>query len=288
MTCSELFFGSVVVLVLSAVRLFADTSELRVMSFNVRYASARDGENAWMKRRDMLVETVRQFDPDLLGTQETEEGQGAYLAEQLAGYTRFGVGRDDGKTRGESVAVFFRTAQFEQFAGGHFWYGDRPDEPGSKGWDATLPRMVTWVRLRDRKSGRAFLWMNTHWDHAGETARRESPKQMRRWLAAHGDALPLIVTGDFNSTETSPQYRTLIGDADARPHLADAYRQVHPAAKDDEATYHGFNGKRIGQRIDWILCSPELTPVAAEIDHTSRDGRYPSDHYPVTATLRWR
>jgi endonuclease/exonuclease/phosphatase family metal-dependent hydrolase len=287
MTNLELGLGGMAVLALAAVRLSAGEPDLRVMSFNVRYGSALDGTNAWTHRRDLAVAMVRTSDPDLLGTQEAEAWQAEHLNAQLPGYSRLGVGRDDGKAKGESVTLFFKTDRFEKLAGGHFWYGDRPDEPGSKGWDATLPRIVTWVKLRDRQNSRVFLWMNTHWDHAGKLARQESPKQMRRWFAEHGENLPLIVSADFNSTEDSPQYRTLLGEADAHPLLIDAFRQVHPERKTNEATYHAFSGNRNGQRIDWILCSPEFSPIAAEIDHTSQNGRYPSDHFPVTATLRW-
>ena len=264
----------------------ADPAPLRVMSFNVRYGTASDGENAWDKRKELLVETIRRFDPDLLGTQETVEFQAEYLGAQLPGYTRVGVGRDDGQQKGEQMAIFFRTDRFEKLATGHFWLSEHPDQPGVKGWDAMCARMVTWARLRDLKSDRVFLWLNTHWDHMGRQARLESPKVMRRWLADQQPRLPLIVTGDFNSHEDSAQYRTLVGEEDAGLKLTDTYRNLHPARQPDEATSGGFGGRRTGSRIDWILVSPEFTPVEATIDRFNKDDRYPSDHFPVTATLR--
>ncbi len=272
---------------LAAWRAGAQTAApLRVMSFNIRYGTAGDGENRWENRRDVLVETIRRFDPDLLGTQETLAFQADFLSQQLPGYTRVGAGRDDGKDKGEQVAIFFKTDRFEKVAAGHFWLSETPDQPGSRSWDAAITRMVTWAKLRDRHGGREFLWLNTHWDHQGTQARLESAKLMRRWLAEHASRRPVVITGDFNSTEDAPPYRRLLEGADAAPKLTDAYRHAHPARQPDEATFHAFTGKRDGSRIDWILCSPDFTPVEAAIDRSSRDGRYPSDHFPVTAVLR--
>lgn len=262
----------------------ADPAPLRVMSFNLRYGTAADGENDWDKRKDLLVETVRRFDPDLLGTQETLEFQADFLAAQLPGYARFGAGRDDGRA-GEQMTIFFRSDRFEKLAAGHYWLSEAPDRPGVKGWDAACPRMVTWAKLRDRRNDRDFLWLNTHWDHRGRQARLESPKVMRRWLAEQRPRLPLVVTGDFNSQEDSPQYRTLLGEAGGQPKLIDTYRKLHPERQPDEATFHAFSGKREGSRIDWILVSPEFAPAEAAIDRFHKDNRYPSDHFPVTAVL---
>jgi endonuclease/exonuclease/phosphatase family metal-dependent hydrolase len=259
---------------------------LRVMSFNIRYGTAGDGENRWEKRRDFLVETIRRFDPDLLGTQETLAFQADFLSAQLPGYTRVGVGRDDGKDKGEQAAIFFKSARFEKVASGHFWLSETTEQPGSRSWDAAITRMVTWAKLRDRQCDRVFLWLNTHWDHQGPQARLESAKLMRRWLAERDARGPVIITGDFNSTEDSPPYRLLLGAAEDALKLTDCYRQVHPARQPDEATFHAFTGKRDGSRIDWILCSPQFTPLEAAMDRSNRDGRYPSDHFPVTAILR--
>jgi len=264
----------------------AEVAPLRVMSFNVRYGTAADGENSWEKRKDLLIEAIRRFDPDLLGTQETLAFQAEFISARLPAYTRIGVGRDDGQKNGEQMTIFFKTDRFETLASGHYWLSEHPDRPGEKGWDAMCPRMVTWVRLRDRKTDRVFLWLNTHWDHKGQQARLESPRQMRRWLAEQTPNLPVIITGDFNSTEDSPQYRILLGGENDRPKLTDTYRHLHPERQPDEASFHGFHGKREGSRIDWILCSPPFVPVEATIDRFQQDGRYPSDHFPVTATLR--
>ncbi len=139
-----------------------DDPAIRVMSFNIRYGTAADGENHWDRRKEFLAETIAAFDPDLLGTQETLAFQRDYLAERLKGYTAYGAGRDDGRERGEMAAVFFRAGRFEKLDGGHFWLSEKPDVAGSKSWDAALTRIVTWLKLRDRRAGRAHAVVVQH------------------------------------------------------------------------------------------------------------------------------
>lgn len=124
-------------------------AEVRVMSYNIRYGTAQDGDNHWDKRKEFLLETIKAFDPDLLGTQETLGFQRDYLAEKLPGYAVLGGGRDDGKEQGEMAALYFKRSRFEKLDGGHFWLSETPDQPGSKSWDSALTRMATWVKLRD-------------------------------------------------------------------------------------------------------------------------------------------
>ena len=258
---------------------------VRVMSFNIRYSTARDGEDRWEKRQGMLLDTIRAFNPDLLGTQEVLADQADFLREKFPEYGFFGGGRDDGKRQGEFSPVMYRKDRFELLASGQWWLSPTPEKVGSKGWDAALPRIVTWARLKERTAGVTFLFFNTHWDHVGNMARVESGKLMRRMIDEKRGDDPVIVTGDFNSTEESEQYRTLTAGNDEGVRLIDAYRAVHPERKPDEASFNGFKGTRKGMQIDWILHSPHWTPRSATIDYTSKDGRTPSDHYPVTAVL---
>ena len=260
------------------------------MSFNIRYDNPRDGEDRWEKRREFLIETIRAYNPDLLGTQEVLAEQADFLREKLPDYGFVGAGRDDGQRKGEFSAILFRKDRFDVLAHGMWWLSPTPEKVGSKGWDAALPRVVTWARLKDRGRGVTVLMFNTHWDHQGNVARVESGKLMRRLVEdKRGDErdLPVIVTGDFNSTEETQQYRTLTagdGAADALK-LIDAYREVHPRREPEEASFNGFEGARKGLRIDWILHSPQWKATGAAIDRTQKNGRYPSDHYPVTAEL---
>lgn len=273
-------------MVLIATQASADDALLRVMTFNLRYATAADGENSWPNRKDVLLEAIRKFDPDLLGTQETLAVQADFLVENLPGSALVGVGRDDGKRQGEFSALLFKKARFDLIDSGTFWLSETPEKVGSKSWDSSLPRIATWVRLRDKSDGgREICYLNTHWDHRGNQARVESAKIIRRWISEHAPDSLAIVTGDLNITEDHEGYRTLASTRDA-PRLQDVFRLLHPQQGPDEATFHNFSGKRGGRRIDFIFASPEATPLEVGIDYTNRDGRYPSDHYPVTAVLR--
>ncbi len=264
--------------------------DVRVMSFNIRYGTGRDGENHWDRRKEFLVQTIKAFDPDLLGTQETEGFQRDYLAQQLPDYDYLGVGRNDGRESGEMMALYFKKVRFEKLAGGHFWLSETPDQAGSKSWDSSLPRMVTWVKLRDRRAAQTppILFLNTHFDHLGKQARVESARLLRRQIPALGQGCRVIVTGDFNAAEGSEPYRALFGPIEDQPSpVVDAFRTAHPESGPNEGTFTGFRADSVsGARIDWIGVSRDWQIVQAEIDRTSRDGRTPSDHFPVTAVLR--
>jgi endonuclease/exonuclease/phosphatase family metal-dependent hydrolase len=266
---------------------------LRVMSLNVRFGTAPDGPNRWELRHELLTRTVRRFGPDLLGVQEAMDFQCADLRRALGdGYAFHGAGREDGKDGGEFTPVFVRRERFERLAAGHFWLSETPDVAGSRGWDAELPRMASWVKLRDLAADAGadaavpLLFLNTHWDHFGKHARNESAKLIRRRVSELNPKGPSIIVGDFNSREDDEDYATLVRHADdTGPRYLDAYREIHPDRQTDEATFHGFKGGKEGSRIDWIIHTPDLRAVDAHIDRSNEDGRYPSDHYPVTALL---
>ena len=288
----SLFFALLAGLALLGSSLTADEArrEIRVMSFNIRYGTANDGENDWDKRKEFLVATIKAFDPDLLGTQETLGFQRDYLADQLPGYAVLGVGRDNGKEKGEMMALYYRQERFEALDEGHFWLSESPDSPGSKSWDSSLPRMVTWVKLTDRKNaaGKPIVFFNTHFDHRGPEARRESARLLRRRIDSLAKDCAVIVTGDFNAGEGSPPYQALFANADHQTALLDCFRVAHPQPGDQEGTFSGFRASATeGSRIDWIACTHDFQVTSAEIDRTERGGRTPSDHFPVKATLGW-
>src|SRR3954462_8619024 len=215
--------------------------DVRVMSYNIRYATASDGENIWDNRKDFLAETIRAFDPDLLGTQETLARQRDDLAARLDGYDVLAAGRDDGREAGEMMAIFYRKARFEKLDAGHFWLSETPDKAGSKSWDSSLPRMVTWVKLRDRSDPGAppIAFFNTHFDHRGPTARLESARLIRRKIDDLAEGCRVVLTGDFNSGEGSDPYRALFGPDNTKSlPLHDAFRIVHPTRGDDEGSYN--------------------------------------------------
>jgi endonuclease/exonuclease/phosphatase family metal-dependent hydrolase len=264
--------------------------DVRVMSYNIRLGSAKDGPNHWEHRKEALVATIKAYDPDLLGTQETLGFQRDYLVANLPEYDHLGVGRVDGKEQGEMMALFYKRDRFEKFDGGHFWLSETPDQVGSKSWDSSLPRMVTWVKLRDRRnpSARPIAFFNTHFDHRGVQARLESARLIRRQIATLAQGALAITTGDFNAGEGSDPYQALFGPLDGQDSpLVDTFRVACPEPNGPEGTFCGFKPDATnGARIDWIGASRDWQVVAAGIDRTVSNGRTPSDHFAVFAVLR--
>ncbi len=257
---------------------------IRVMSFNIRYGTANDGKDAWPLRKDMVLQTINMFAPDLLGTQETQPDQARFMKENLTAFQYVGWARDESKNS-EECGLLVRSERFEVVASGQFWLSETPDVKFSKSWDSSLPRVVTWVLLRDRKAdNREFCFANTHFDHKGETARQESAKLIRANMKELIPDHPVIVTGDFNTGEGSPSYQSLTSDGG----LVDVFRSIHKSPQDSEGTFHGFSGKPGKERIDWILSTAHFVATDTEIVRTNTDGRYPSDHFPVTAILKWK
>ncbi len=288
--CFFLTFAAVTLAATAPAKHATAEGDMKVMSFNIRYGTAKDGENHWDKRKEFLTDTITAYDPDLLGTQETLGFQRDFLAGKLPGYEVFGVGRDDGKEKGEMMAVYWRKDRFEKLAGGHFWLSEKPEEAGSKSWDSSLPRMATWVKLKDKQTpeSKPILFVNAHFDHMGKVARFESAKLVRARLATLGEGCSLVVTGDFNSGEGSEPYQALFDarDKEESP-VVDSFRIAHPQRAKDEGTTTGFKaGASTGNRIDWIGVSRDWKVTAASIDRTAREGQTPSDHFPVTATLQ--
>jgi len=267
------------------------SGDLRVMTFNIRCGSANDGKNSWTHRKELAAKTIRDFHPDLLGMQEVLKFQADFLRAQLPEYDFHGVGRTDGREGGEYSPVMWRKSRFERVDGGHFWLSETPDVPGSKSWDSSLPRMVSWVLLRDHQAGdRELVYANTHWDHRGPKARLESARLIRQRAAEAPPDVPIILTGDFNTTEDRAPYALLVRGKGATDNVQflDVYRVVHPQVDPEEATFNRWHPVTQGKRIDWILCTPPLQPVWAKINRVREGDLFPSDHYPVEAVLRWK
>ena len=256
---------------------------LNVMSFNIRYGTAKDGDNAWPKRRDLVFDVIRRHDPDVIGLQEALRFQLDELLAALPGYRSVGVGRADGATKGEYAAVFYRADRFTLDEHGTFWLSDTPTTPGSTSWGNTIPRIATWARLIDKADGKGFYIYNAHFDHRSAPSRERSAALLVERAASrtHGDE-PVVITGDFNAGEGSAPIRTL---TDAK--YVDTFRVKHPDAT-DVGTFNGFRSTRTGRKIDYVFVSPGLEVLEASIllDHDAR--RYPSDHFPVAARIGHR
>lgn len=263
---------------------------LTVMSFNVRYGTAKDGANHWDLRKDLCASRVTAFAPDVVGLQEALTFQNEFLLAKCPGYTAIGVARDDGKLAGEFSTLLVRTARFTIVDSGTFWLSETPEVPGSKSWDSSLPRIATWARLQDRQAGdRPLLVINTHFDHKGNVARKEAAKIIRRFIATRAADAAVIVTGDFNSAPGSEQYRTLTGMGNDGVLMHDAYAEIHRAKPEpNDGTAHAFKDMPVTARIDWILHSPAFMATSATIDRHRQGTMFPSDHYAVVAVLHWK
>jgi endonuclease/exonuclease/phosphatase family metal-dependent hydrolase len=259
---------------------------LAVTTFNVRLDTPRDGENRWDLRKDFVVQVIRDLSPDILGTQEPLYRQVAYLEKELPGYERFGGGRDDGKEAGEFAAIFLRRSRFAVRESGTFWLSLMPEVAGSNGWGARYPRVASWARATDKATGRELMIVNAHFDHESEEAQLQSGRMIHRWLQEKAPGLPTVFTGDLNSSPADPALKALLAPSETVK-LVDAYQVVHGAGK-EESSISSFRWRTRGPRIDFVLHTEHFRPVRAEIVRSSRDGRYPSDHYPVSVILKWR
>ena len=283
-------------------------AELNVMSFNIRYGAGNDGEDAWEKRRGLVMDVVKDAGADVIGLQEALKFQIDEIRAAVGGYAVVGVGRDDGKEKGEYSAILYKSGEFEAKESGTFWFSDTPEVVGSKSWGNGITRICTWVRLSaaspgkaDAKSdggaARAFYVFNVHLDHQSEPSRQKSAELLARRILgrAHPDE-PVIVTGDFNCGEQSAAAQFLTGRAKSAvaggsgvegwKGLVDCYRAVKPEGA-EEGTFHAFKGVGgVGKdKIDFVFVSEGMKVLSAEIVRTERQGRYPSDHFPVVAKV---
>jgi endonuclease/exonuclease/phosphatase family metal-dependent hydrolase len=253
---------------------------LRVMTFNIRYGTAPDGPDAWPLRRALALRVIRDFHPAVLGMQEALRFQLDEIERALAAYGEVGVGRDDGARAGEYAAILYDRRRLDLLEQGWFWLSDTPEVPGSMTWGNRFPRIVTWARLADRERGTTFYVFDTHFDHESQPARERGARLLLARMAARAaPSDPVLVTGDFNAGEDNPAFRALLAAG-----LTDTFRALHPSAT-EVGTFHAFRGGRGGDKIDAVLVSAGWRVVDAGIVHTSEGGHYPSDHFPVTATV---
>lgn len=259
-------------------------ADLRIMSYNIRYNNPGDGERAWDRRKEEVANLIQFYQPDVIGLQEVLLGQLTFLEEQLADYARIGVGREDGKQAGEYSPLLYRKSKFELLDHGTFWLSETPDQP-SVGWDAALERIVTWGQFRRKPQGDTAFVLNTHFDHRGEQARRESAQLIRRWIADHAAGYPVVMTGDFNASPTSAPYQVITeGD-----NLRDAYVISQLPHVGPDRSFSGFavTDSLPGDRIDYVFVRPEVQVNRHAIISSFRNGYYPSDHLPVVADVVW-
>ncbi len=262
---------------------------LNIMSFNIRRGTAQDGRNHWIFRRNLVHEILKQYRPDVLGLQEALDFQISEIRAMLPGYEKVGIGNLGG-SKGLHNTIFYDAARFVLSEEGTFWFSDKPDVPGSKGWGNLIPRTCTWVRLIDKDSKQAFYFYNTHLDHISRRSRKKSVIFLTQRIHTRPSANPFVLTGDFNARERSAPIQYLKGKAPLRIKaklkvlnpipLMDTFRVRYPNHR-NTVTFHGFRRYFFRFKLDYIFVPPYVRVRDAKIIQLRWKKCYPSDHFPL-------
>lgn len=263
-----------------------DASSITVMTYNIRLDVASDGENRWDNRKETLAGLIRYHAPGIVGVQEALRHQIDFLEKALPEYAWFGIGRDDGKNAGEFMAVLYRKDLFEVLQSSTFWCSPIPSSPGL-GWDAACNRVVTWGKFRQKQHTREFYLYNTHLDHVGSTARKESARLLMDSVQAVDEHVPVIITGDFNSVPSDQPYQTIIEKRKNR-RMVDTKSVSRQPHYGPNGTFNAFNIRDYAvDPIDYIFVSEGANVKTHGTITDSFHGRFPSDHFPVISTIQF-
>lgn len=256
------------------------SQDLKVMSFNIRLNVESDKENSWPQRKQDVADLLTYYHPDYFGVQEALPEQMKDIKNSLKNYNSIGVGRDDGKEKGEFSAIFYDTNRLEVVKAGTFWLSETPEKP-SKGWDAALNRICTYAVFKDKKSKKEFLAMNLHFDHIGNVARVKSSELiLKKIKELNPKNLPVTLSGDFNLTEDSEPIQIL------SQHMKDTFYHSDTKHYGPTGTFTGFNGNEIPkERIDYIFTNGFKIKSHRHINDRRENLLYPSDHFPVITDL---
>lgn len=262
--------------------------KLNTMSFNMRYDNQGDGANKWDNRKYDVVNTIRDYQVDLLGTQELLNHQVDFLKHELKGYNQVGVGRIDGKTQGEYSAIFYKNDRFTELNSGNFWLSKNPEAIGVKGWDAACERIATWALLKDNRTGKEIFFINTHFDHVGKKAQKESAKLLKRKIKElKGNADCVLVTGDFNITPANPAIAEL-QKPEKDIHLIDS-RAVAEKVDGPAWSFHDFGKLDYNKRslIDYVFVSEGAKVASQHVIFNPEASKCVSDHAPVLSVVEF-
>ena len=258
------------------------TSEIKVMSYNIRLITNADGDNHWDKRKHASINMINEERPTVFGLQEAVKAQVDYLQENLPEYAYYGIGRDDGKEKGEFMAIFYLKDEVEMLDHGTFWISETPDTP-SKGWDSACYRTCTWAVFKVKNSGKKFVHLNTHLDHRGWTARKEGVKMVvAKAEELAGDKLPVFATADWNASLKYDMFEPILEAMyDARAMAPDT---------DDRSTINNWQHGREYQEnlyIDHIFFRNAEAMTFKVLRDKGYGAEFISDHYPVVMTAKF-
>ncbi len=258
-----------------------EVNGINVMTFNIRYDNPDDSLNNWKYRKENAANAIRFYDVDILGTQEVLHNQLVDLKNFLPGYEALGVGRKDGKEGGEYSALWFKKNRFSLIKSGYFWLSQTPNVPGSLGWDGACERIATWAILKDKRTSKSVFALNTHFDHVGKVARRESVKLILNNISKISKGLPVIVTGDFNAEPSSSVVKSLTDTNDAE-HLTDS-RTASPLIYGPAWSFHDFGNIPLNERslIDYIFVRNGVRVLKYGVLAEMNNSTFLSDHAPV-------
>lgn len=283
--CFALFLVSLLPLFMSA-QAPAAMPEVKVMTFNIRTASPKDGDNVWENRRDRVANAIKFYDADIIGMQEVRPTQLTDLTARLAGYDKVSKGRFcDGSTRDEHCTLWFKASRFNLLDSGTFWISETPEKTASKGWDGAYPRIATWAKLHDRVSGHDLLAVNTHLDHRGKQARREGTRMLIHKVRELADGLPIVLTGDFNANMQDVPYKE-ITDTSNPDHLTDS-RTAANLIYGPAWSFHDFGRQALDKReiIDYLFVGGPLKVNRYGILAETEGRQFLSDHNPILISL---
>jgi endonuclease/exonuclease/phosphatase family metal-dependent hydrolase len=263
----------------------SDENSFKVMTFNVRYDNPADSINAWPRRADQVCNFIQKENPDILGMQEVLWSQYMLMDSVLTGYTSVGVGRDDGAKGGEMNPVFFKKEKFDMVRTITFWLSDTPEVPGSMGWGASLPRIVTWMELVNKSNHEHFFFFNTHFANDSDSARTMSSAILLKEVKMIAEGFPFVITGDFNMIRTSQAYAIITGPAESVPLLKDSYLISEKKPSGSPYTFNGFSDETGKSRIDYIFVKNGMRVLEYKTFMKKDHGIFISDHWPVEAVI---
>jgi endonuclease/exonuclease/phosphatase family metal-dependent hydrolase len=264
---------------------FQGDTNLIVMTYNIRFNNPDDSINAWPNRKQIVTDLIRKQQPAIIGLQEALIGQIQDINAVMNEYAWVGVGRDDGKQGGEFTPIFYDKARLNLLNSSTFWLSATPAIAGTKSWDAACNRIVTWAKFIDKNTGKEFFVFNTHFDHIGSLARRNSSFILVNAIDSIAGKQPVILTGDFNVIPNSAPIMILT--ARNKPWLlVRDTRSLTDNRIGKQVTYMGFEvGKSEGELIDYIFVKNIRQVSWHKILNENNGKYYPSDHLPIVVKL---